>query len=56
MAEDYTARFEMLAGRTSFNDAALKDIYIRGLPNSILQKIFAQVTLPNGLEAWKTVV
>ena len=27
-AEDYTARFEMLAGRTGFNDAALKDIYI----------------------------
>ena len=46
-AEDYTARFEMLAGRTSFNDAALEDIYVRGLPNSILQKIFAQVTLPD---------
>ena len=30
--------------------------YIRGLPNSILQKIFAQVTLPNGLAAWKTVI
>ena len=56
MAEDYTARFEMLAGRTGFNDVALEDIYIRGLPNSILQKIFAQVTLPNSLEAWKTVV
>ena len=47
MAEDYTARLEMLAGRTGFNDAALEDIYVRGLPNSILQKIFAQVTLPN---------
>ena len=56
MAEDHTAQFEMLAGRTSFNDAALEDIYIWGLPNSILQKIFAQVTLPNSLEAWKTVV
>ena len=56
MAEDYTARFKMLVGRTGFNDAALEDIYVRGLPNSILQKIFAQVTLPNGLEAWKTVV
>jgi hypothetical protein len=55
-AEDYTARFEMLAGRTGFNDAALEDIYVRGLPNSILQKIFVQVTLPQGLEAWKTVV
>ena len=56
MAEDYTARFEMLVGRTGFNDAALEDIYVRGLPNSILQKIFAQVTLPNSLAAWKTVV
>jgi len=36
-AEDYTAQFEMLAGRTRFNDAALEDAYIRGLPNSILQ-------------------
>ena len=48
MAEDYTAQFEMLVGRTSFNNAALEDIYVWGLPNSILQKIFAQVTLPNG--------
>ena len=55
-AEDYTTRFEMLAGRTGFNDAALEDIYVRGLPNSILQKIFAQVTLPQGLKAWKTVI
>ena len=56
MAEDYMARFEMLAGRTGFNNATLKDIYVWGLPNSILQKIFAQVTLPNGLAAWKMVV
>ena len=56
MAEDYMARFEMLVGRTGFNDAALEDIYVWGLPNPILQKIFTQVTLPNGLEAWKTVV
>ena len=55
-AEDYMARFEMPAGRTSFNDAALKDIYIWSLPNSILQKIFTQVTLSNGLASWKTVV
>ena len=55
-AEDYTVQLEMLAGRTGFNDAALEDIYVRGLPNSILQKIFAQVTLPQGLEVWKTVV
>ena len=48
MAEDYTARFEMLAGRTSFKNTALEDIYIRGLPNSILQKIFAQVKAEHG--------
>ena len=27
-AEDYTAQFEMLTGRTGFNNAALEDIYI----------------------------
>ena len=52
-AEDYTAQFEMLTGRTGFNDVALEDIYVQGLPNSILQKIFAQVTLPNGSPAWQ---
>ena len=46
----------MLVGRTGFNNATLEDIYVWGLPNSILQKIFTQVTLPNGLAAWKTVV
>ena len=48
MAEDYMAWFEMLVGRTGFNDAVLEDIYIRGLPNSILQKIFAQVKAEHG--------
>ena len=56
MAEDHMARFKMLTGRTSFNDTALKDICVWGLPHSILQKIFAQITLPNGLAAWKTVI
>ena len=55
-AEDYMAQFEMLAGRTGFNDATLEDIYVWGLPNLILQKIFTQVTLPNGLAAWKMVI
>ena len=55
-AEDYMAQFGMLVGRTGFNDTPLEDIYVWGLPNSILQKIFAQVTLPNGLAAWKTVI
>ena len=56
MAQDYTSQSEMLAGRTGFNDAALEDTYIQGLPNSILQKVFAQTTLPKGLDKWKTVV
>ena len=56
MAEDYMAQFEMLVGRTGFNDAVLEDIYVQGLPNLILQKIFAQVALPNGLAAWKMVI
>ena len=55
-AEDYTAQFEMLVGRTGFNDTALEDIYVWGLPKLILQKIFAQVTLTNGVAAWKTVI
>ena len=56
MAGDYMAWFEMFTGRTGLNDAVLEDIYIQGLPSLILQKIFAQVTLPNGLAAWKMVV
>jgi len=56
MAEDYMARFKMITGSTGFNDAVLKDIYVRGLPNSILQNIFAQVTLANSLKAWKMVI
>ena len=54
-AENHTAQFEMLAGRTRFNDTALEDAYNRGLPNSILQKVFVQTTLPKGLDEWKTV-
>src|SRR5882724_12610369 len=27
-AEEYTANFEMVSGRTSFNDAALEDAYV----------------------------
>ena len=34
--EEYTANFEMLAGRTGFKEAALEDAYIQGLPQSIL--------------------
>src|SRR5882672_5423533 len=30
-ADEYTAKFEMLARRTGFNEAALEDAFIRGL-------------------------
>jgi len=52
-ADEYTAQFEILAGRTGFNDAALEDAYARGLPAMILDKIHAQPLLPLDLKAWK---
>ena len=54
MAEDYTAWFEMLVGRTDINDETLKDAYIQGLPHLILQKVFAQTIL--GHNGWKIVI
>ena len=52
-ANEYTAQFEILAGRTGFNDEALEDVYARGLPPAILDKIHAQPILPADLNAWK---
>ena len=52
-ADEYTAQFEILAGRTNFNDAALEDAYSQGLSTAILDKIHAQPTLPADLRAWK---
>src|SRR3979490_1712094 len=52
-ADEYTAQFEILAGRTGFNDEALEDAYARGLPAMILDKIHAQPLLPSNLKAWK---
>ena len=52
-ADEYTAQFEILAGRTNFNDAALEDVYSRGLSTAIRHKIHAQPTLPADLRAWK---
>jgi hypothetical protein len=52
-ADEYTAQFEILAGRTGFNDAALEDAFTRGLPATILDKIHAQPSLPTNLKAWK---
>src|SRR5882724_1909384 len=56
MAAEYTARFEMLADRTGFSEAALEDMFIRGLPQSILFKVYLQTSLPSGLDNWKTVI
>ena len=52
-ADEYTAHFEILAGRTGFNDAALEDAYSHGLPAIILDKIHAQPLLPTDLRTWK---
>ena len=50
--DEYTAQFEILAGRTNFNDMALEDVYSRGLSTAILDKIHTQPTFPD-LKAWK---
>src|SRR5882724_6157649 len=55
-ADEYTARFEMLADRIGFNNAALEDTFIQGLPQSILFKVYLQASLPSGLDNWKTIV
>ena len=46
-ADEYTADFD------NFNDAALEDVYSRGLSTAILDKIHIQPTLPADLKAWK---
>src|SRR5882724_8031578 len=55
-ADEYTAKFKMLADRTGFNDAALEDAFIQGLPQSILFKVYLQTSLPSGLYNWKTII
>src|SRR5882724_2723666 len=56
MAKEYTVSFEMLAAQTGFNEAALEDMYICRLPQSILLKVYSQTSLPSGLASWKAVV
>src|SRR5882724_1849124 len=56
MAKEYTASFKMLATQTSFNEAALEDTYIRGLPQLILLKVYSQTSLPLVLAIWKPVI
>ena len=45
-AEEYMTGFKMLATQTSFNKAALEDMYICGLPQVILLKVHSQTSLP----------
>ena len=52
-ADEYTAQFKILAGRTGFNDKALEDAYAHGLQPAILDKIHAQPALPIDLHSWK---
>ena len=56
MAEEYMASFKMLATQNGFNKAAFKDMYICGLPQVILLKVYSQTSLPLGLASWKAVV
>jgi len=56
MAEEYMAKFEMLAGTTGFNDMTLEDAYIRGLSHLILLKVYSQTTLLSRLNKSKTVI
>src|SRR5882672_8016584 len=55
-ADEYMAKFEILVGRTGFNEAALEDTSIQGLPQSILFNVYSQTSLPSGLDNWKTIV
>ena len=52
-ADEYTAQFEILVGRTNFNTAALEDAYSQDLSTAILDKIDAQPTLPADLKGLK---
>lgn len=51
-AEEYTAAFEAIAGRTGFNDEALMDAFEHGLQRGIVEKIHLD-TLPTTLAEWK---
>ena len=52
MAEDYMARFKMLAGRTGFNDTELEDIYIRsGSPQFDSAEYFHSSNSPQWLDS-----
>jgi len=52
MTEDeYMAKFEMLVGRTAFNEVALEDTFIQGLPQPILPRFTPR---PHDHQDWTT--
>ena len=51
-----TAKFEMLVGRTSFNEVALEHMFIQGLPQSILVKVYSWNLSLLDLDNWMTIV
>ena len=53
LADEYMDQFEILAARMSFNDPALEDTYSHSIIAMILDKIHAQLSLPEELKAWK---
>jgi len=44
-ADEYMGNFEMLTRRTGFNEVALEDTFIWGLPQLILSKFYSQTSL-----------
>ena len=54
--DEYMANFEMLTRKAGFNETALEDAYVQGLPQSILLKVYSQTSLPSSMDNWKSVV
>jgi len=50
-ADDTWPSSRLLMGRTGFNEVALEDTFIQGLPQSILSKVYSQTSLPS---VWTT--
>jgi len=53
--EEYMANFEMISGRTGFNNPP-RICLCPGLPQSILLKVYSQTSLPSSMDDWKAVI
>ena len=53
--EEYTQEFNIIKGRTGFDETALIAIYKNGLNQTILELIYNRDTLPQNLTTWQTV-